>query len=57
MASDSDNHEMLSFYPNDMVIIYHSTSGYVLERRKHRKDEISELHQARLYGRAKLAGV
>jgi hypothetical protein len=48
---------MLSFYPKDMVIIYHSTSGYVLERKKHRKDEIGELYQARLYGRAKLAGV
>lgn len=57
MASDFDNQEMLSFYPKDMVIIFHSTSGYVLERRKHRKDEISELHNARLYGRAKLAGV
>ncbi len=57
MASDSDNHEMLSFYPKDMVIIYHSTSGYVLERRKHKKGEIGELHQARLYGRTKLAGV
>jgi len=56
-VSDSDNHEMLSFYPKDMVIIYHSTSGYVLERRKHRKDEISELHQARIHGHAKLAGV
>ncbi len=57
MAADYDNHEMLSFYPNDMVIIYHSTSGYVLERRKHRKNEISELHHARIYGNAKLAGV
>ena len=57
MASDYDNHEMLSFYPKDMVIIFHSLSGYVLERRKHRKDEVSELHQARLYGHAKLAGV
>jgi hypothetical protein len=57
MASDPVNHEMISFYPNDMVIIYHSTSGYVLERRKHRRDEIGELHQARLFGRAKLAGV
>ena len=57
MASDFENHEMLSFYPKDMVIIYHSTSGYVIDRRKHRKDEISELHHARLYGRAKLAGV
>ena len=57
MASDFENHEMLSFYPKDMVIIYHSMSGYVIDRRKHRKDEVSELHQARLYGRAKLAGV
>lgn len=57
MASDFENHEMLSFYPKDMVIIYHSMSGYVIDRRKHRKDEVSELHHARLYGRTKLAGV
>jgi hypothetical protein len=57
MASDSDNHEMLSFYPKDMVIIYHSTSGYVLERRKHKRGEIGELHQAHLYGKTRLAGV
>jgi hypothetical protein len=57
MASDRENHEMLSFYPNDMVIIYHSASGYVVERRKHRREEISEVHQARLYGQVKLAGV
>lgn len=57
MESDSTNHEMLSFYPNDMVIIYHSASGYVIERRKHNRGEIGELHQAHLYGRAKLAGV
>lgn len=57
MASDSENHEMLSFYPNDMVIIYHAASGYVVERRRHRRDEISEVHQARLHGHAKLAGV
>jgi hypothetical protein len=57
MASDSANHEMLSFYPKDMVIIYHSTSGYVLERRKHKRDEITELHRARLHGQTKLAGV
>jgi hypothetical protein len=48
---------MLSFYPKDMVIIYHSTSGYVLERRKHNRDEIGEVHQAHFYGRTKLAGV
>lgn len=57
MASDYDNHEMLSFYPKDMVIIYHSTSGYVIERRKHKKEEISEVNQARMYGQVKLAGV
>jgi hypothetical protein len=57
MASDCENHEMLSFYPKDMVIIYHSSSGYVVERRKHRREEISEVHQARLYGQARLAGV
>jgi hypothetical protein len=57
MASDSENHEMLSFYPKDMVIIYHSASGYVVERRRHRREEINEVHQARLYGNAKLAGV
>jgi hypothetical protein len=57
MASDLENHEMLSFYPNDMVIIYHSSSGYVVERRRHRKDEISDLNHARLYGTVKLAGV
>lgn len=57
MESDHENHEMLSFYPKDMVIIYHSASGYVIERRKHRREEISEVHHARLYGQAKLAGV
>lgn len=57
MASDYDNHEMLSFYPKDMVIIYHAGSGYVVERRRHRNEEISEIHQARLYGTTKLAGV
>ena len=31
MSFDSDNHDMLSFYPKDMVIIYHSKSGYVVE--------------------------
>ena len=57
MASDFANHEMLSFYPKDIVIIYHSTSGYVVERRKHRKEEISDIHQALIYGQTKLAGV
>ena len=40
MSLDSDNHDMLSFYPKDMVIIYHSKSGYVVERRRHTVDEI-----------------
>jgi hypothetical protein len=57
MASDYSNHEMLSFYPKDMVIIFHSLSGYVIERRKHRREEISEVHQACIYGRTKIAGV
>ena len=57
MVSDSANHDMLSFYPIDMVIFYHSTSGYVVERRKHRTNEISDLHQAYIYDQAKLAGV
>ena len=57
MESDRENHEMLSFYPKDMVIIYHSASGYVIERRKHRREEISEVHHAQLHGQAKLAGV
>ena len=57
METDFENHEMISFYPKDMVIIYHSTSGYVIDRRKHRKGEVSDLHHARLYGRTKLAGV
>lgn len=57
MASDMENHEMLSFYPRDMVIIYHSESGYVIERRRHRKEEIGELNRARLYGNIKQAGV
>lgn len=57
MASDYSNHEMLSFYPKDMVIIFHSLSGYVIERRKHRREEISEVHQACIYGLTKIAGV
>jgi len=40
-----------------MVIFYHSTSGYVVERRKHRTNEISDLRQAYIYDQAKLAGV
>jgi hypothetical protein len=48
---------MLSFYPNDMVIFYHSKSGYVVERRRHNSDELDDLRNAWIYGRAKLAGV
>jgi hypothetical protein len=48
---------MLSFYPKDMVIFYHSKTGYVVERRRHRPQEISDIHQARIYGQAKMAGV
>ena len=57
MATDFENHEMLSFYPKDMVIIYHSGSGYVVERRRHKKEEIGELNHARMFGTVKLAGV
>jgi hypothetical protein len=57
MISDSENHDMLSFYPKDMVIFYHSKSGYVVERRKHRTEEISDLRHACIYGQTKLAGV
>jgi len=35
MSSDPENHAMLSLYPRDMVIFYHSTSGYIVEIRKH----------------------
>jgi hypothetical protein len=57
MSFDSDNHDMLSFYPNDMVIFYHAKSGYVVERRRHNREEIADLRNACIYGRAKLAGV
>ena len=42
-ASDSDNHSIISFYPTDMIIYYHSKSGYVIERRKHKTHEIDEI--------------
>jgi hypothetical protein len=57
MISDFANHDMLSFYPIDMVIFYHCKTGYTVERRRHKIDEISNIHQAVIYGRAKLAGV
>ena len=57
MSFDSENHDMLSFYPKDMVIFYHSKSGYVVERRRHTDAEIHDLQTACIYGTAKLAGV
>jgi hypothetical protein len=57
MWFDSANHDMLSFYPKDMVIFYHSKSGYVVEKRKHKMDEIRNLKDACVYGTIKLAGV
>ena len=40
-ASDSDNHSIISFYPTDMIIYYHSKSGYVIEIIKHKSHEIN----------------
>jgi hypothetical protein len=57
MISDYANHDMLSFYPIDMVIFYHCKTGYTVERRRHKIDEISNILQAVIYGRANLAGV
>ena len=57
MSSDPENHAMLSLYPRDMVIFYHSTSGDIVEIRKHKTHEINDLHNACLYGEVKLAGV
>jgi hypothetical protein len=57
MASDYANHDMLSFYPKNMVIYYHSKSGYVIELREHRAEEIESLRHACVYGGIKLAGV
>lgn len=56
MSSDPENHDMLSFYPHDMVIFYHSETGYVVERRKHTSNELQELRNACIYGKVKLAG-
>ena len=56
MTTDYANHDMLSFYPIDMVIFYHSKTGYTVERR-HKIDEISNIYQASIYGTAKLARV
>lgn len=57
MTSDPENHSMLSLYPTDRVIFYHSTSGYTVEIRKHKPHEIKDLQNACLYGNVKLAGV
>jgi len=57
MSSDPENHAMLSLYPTDMVIFYHSTSGYTVEIRKHKPHEIKDLQNACIYGNVKLAGV
>jgi len=56
-ASDSDNHSIISFYPTDMIIYYHSKSGYVIERRKHNSHEISEINQSLFTGKVTLTGV
>lgn len=57
MASDSENHDMISFYPEDMVIFYHSNSGYVVERRRHTAAEVNEIYHASVYGHTMVAGV
>ena len=56
-ASDSDNHSIISFYPTDMIIYYHSKSGYVIERRKHKSHEISEINQSLMMGKVTMTGV
>jgi hypothetical protein len=57
MASDPANHDMISFYPEDMVIFYHSNTGYVVERRRHTAAEVNEIYHASVYGHTKVAGV
>ncbi len=56
-ASDSDNHSIISFYPTDMIIYYHSKSGYVIERRKHKSHEINEINQSLFMGKVTITGV
>jgi len=56
-ASDSDNHSIISFYPTDMIIYYHSKSGYVIERRRHKSHEISEINQSLFMGKVTITGV
>lgn len=55
-ASDSDNHSIISFYPTDMIIYYHSESGYVVERRKHKNHEINEINQSLLSDKVTMIG-
>jgi len=57
MTTDYANHDMLSFYPIDMVIFYHSKTGYTVERRRHKIDDISNIYQAAIYDTGKLSGV
>jgi hypothetical protein len=56
-AADSDNHSIISFYPTDMIIYYHSKSGYVIERRKHKSHEIHEINRSLSNGDVTLTGV
>lgn len=56
MASDYDNHSMISFYPEDMVIFYHSKTGYVVERRKHTSYEIDEIKNTWIHGKITMTG-
>lgn len=56
MASDCDNHSMISFYPEDMVIFYHSKTGYVVERRKHKSYELDEIKNTWIHGKITITG-
>lgn len=56
MASDYDNHAILSFYPDDMVIFYHSKTGYVVERRRHKTHELDEIKNAWIHGKITITG-
>ncbi|MGD1834523.1 MAG: hypothetical protein ACPKPY_03360 [Nitrososphaeraceae archaeon] len=57
MTTDTENHEIISFYPDDMIIYYHSQTGYVMERRKHKKYELDDVKDACLRRKTKLTGV
>jgi len=56
MASDYANHAMISFYPDDMVIFYHSKTGYVVERRRHKTHELDEIKNAWIHGKITITG-